>query len=415
MVRLKIVLISDWFSENMGYAENFLPKALASLGHEIHLITSTAQVYYNSPDYQKTYEPFLGPNINNVGIKKIDGYFLHRLPLIPKKTGMPGIEGLTKYLDGLDPQIVQTFSINSLSTVEAARYCAAKNKPLFTECHVHASVFRKKNIFKKNVLNLILKNNIFKLVLDIYQSRISKKSLKFVNKVTSVCYPIAPDVAKIAKNYFLATDDKIKVQSLGVDTDLFKIPDYVSNSEEKIKNKIKLGLEPDSLVCIYTGRFSYDKKPQSLARAVNYLQSKGENIQALFIGNGTNEEIKEISEAKGCFVHKFVPVNELPKYYWLADVGVWPSQESTSQLDAAACGLPLILSDRIEVKERINGNGLLYSEDDDIDLAQKIIQFKNEKMRQTMSAIGALKIQNSFSWKAIASSRTEDYIKALNK
>ena len=83
MKKLKIVVISDWFSEKMGYAENFLPKALAQLGHDVHVITSTAQVYYSSADYNKTYKPFLGNNIVNDGISKVDGYVLHRLKLIP--------------------------------------------------------------------------------------------------------------------------------------------------------------------------------------------------------------------------------------------------------------------------------------------------------------------------------------------
>lgn len=36
---MQIAIVSDWFSEKMGYAENFLPKAMASLGHEVHLVT----------------------------------------------------------------------------------------------------------------------------------------------------------------------------------------------------------------------------------------------------------------------------------------------------------------------------------------------------------------------------------------
>ena len=57
---MKIVILSSWFSERMGYIENCLPKALALLGHEVHVVSSTAQVYFNSPDYKEVYEPFLG-------------------------------------------------------------------------------------------------------------------------------------------------------------------------------------------------------------------------------------------------------------------------------------------------------------------------------------------------------------------
>ncbi len=58
---MKIVIVSSFYSEGMGYSENNLPKALASLGHEVHVITSNLNVYGTSSDYPKNYESFLGP------------------------------------------------------------------------------------------------------------------------------------------------------------------------------------------------------------------------------------------------------------------------------------------------------------------------------------------------------------------
>ena len=77
---MRIAIISDWFSEKMGYSENCLPKALAALGHEVHLVTSDAQVYFDSPFYAETYEPFIGPPVVPTGVRDHDGYVLHRLP-----------------------------------------------------------------------------------------------------------------------------------------------------------------------------------------------------------------------------------------------------------------------------------------------------------------------------------------------
>ena len=41
---MKIVLISQFFSEGMGYTENILPKYLSKLGHEAIVISSDLQV-----------------------------------------------------------------------------------------------------------------------------------------------------------------------------------------------------------------------------------------------------------------------------------------------------------------------------------------------------------------------------------
>lgn len=414
MRRLKIIIISDWFSENMGYAENFLPKALAELGHDVHLVTSTAQIYYSSPDYDKTYRNFLGPNIVDAGIKNIDGYTLHRLNF-KNHSSTPLIDNLQDYLCKLKPDIIQTLSVSSLSTYQAAQYCLENNCKLFTECHVHASVFKNESILKKKLSLRIFRKNIIKLIFDKLRSSLTKKKLKFINSVTEICYPIAPDVTKIAINNFFVSENKIKLQSLGVDTSLFHPAsiEFIANDFKEFRSKI--GLKPDSLVCVYTGRFARDKNPQCLAKAVDYLNKQGENIQAIFVGNGTPDEINEIKEMDGCFVHEFVQVNNLPKFYWISNIGVWPSQESTSQLDAAACGLPLILSNNIKVKERVNGNGLLYNENDEISLAECIKSLKDNNLRKRMSDFGVEKILEKLSWVAISKLRLDDYYKSLLK
>jgi glycosyltransferase involved in cell wall biosynthesis len=238
-------------------------------------------------------------------------------------------------------------------------------------------------------------------------------NLKFVDSVAEGCYPIASDVAKIVVSHFHVSAHKVKIQSLGVDTNLFYPADSSFSNEDRVRLRTQLGLSGTSLVCVYTGRFARDKKAQCLARAINCLQSERENIQALFVGNGTEDEMEEIKAMKGCFIHKFVPVKELRKFYWISDIGVWPSQESTSQLDAAACGLPLVLSNRVEVVERVMGNGFLYEEDNETDLAMKIKLLKDHQIRHNMSNIGIAKVRTRYSWESIARERLKDYVTSL--
>ena len=52
---MRITIVTPWFSEKMGYAENCLAKALATLWHEVHVVTSTAQVYFDAPYYRTVY------------------------------------------------------------------------------------------------------------------------------------------------------------------------------------------------------------------------------------------------------------------------------------------------------------------------------------------------------------------------
>lgn len=394
---MKIALITSWYSEGMGYAENMLPKTFAELGHEVHLISANVQVYFNSPDYEKTYQKLLGPAIVAPETKIIDGYTLHRLnhSFSSNKIHLLNIE---ECLKSIDPDIIQTFELDEPATTAAAAFSKQNGKKLFTESHMHKSVFYKSRGKRiKGILKKVLPK---------------EKHLKLINQQTKICYPIAEDVAELAVNYFGIDSKKIKIQSLGVDTALFRLPiGDEQNSRDELRKE--LGLSKEDIVCIYTGRFAKDKDPHTLALAIEFLSETNSNIKGLFVGNGTPEDIDFIKTKKNCVVKNFVKVSELNKYYWLADIGVWPRQESTSQLDAAACGLPLILSNQIHVKERVEGNGYLYEEGDFKDLAKKIMSLFDKNIRTSFGLIGNNKVMEKYSWKAIAQERIDDYKKAI--
>jgi len=179
--------------------------------------------------------------------------------------------------------------------------------------------------------------------------------------------------------------------------------------------RTELGFSEGEVVCIYTGRLTKDKGPLYLAQAIDRLVSRGRPVRGLFVGGGTPDDVAAIKACAGCVIHPFVVVRELPPFYWASDIGVWPMQESTSQLDAAACGLPLVLSDRIEVSERIDGNGLTYREGDADDLAAKLTLLFDRNVRQRMGEIGTAKIRNLFSWDLIAKQRLADYVSSRGR
>ncbi|HEV9035030.1 MAG TPA: glycosyltransferase family 4 protein [Puia sp.] len=399
---MKVAFISPWFSEGMGYSENMFPKALARLGVDVHLVTSTAQINYYLPHYDKTYKSFLGPKIVDPVVKELDGYTLHRLPYYDTKKIYegPGITGLYEYLEKLGPDVLQTFEIKLETSYESARYAQDHDRRFFTECHMHASVLwpppRKR--WKEQLKNW---RNAF------------NGRLRYINKVSRLCYPIAEDVVEIAVDHYRVPGNKIKMQSLGVDTYAFTPASSPTESESREKIRREFGFSADDIVCIYTGRFTADKNPQCLAMAIDHLNAQGLPFKGLFIGNGPEKDVEFIREKRGCRVGAFVPARDLPIYYRASDIGVWPREESTSQLDAAACGLPLILSDRIKVTERVNGNGLLYAEGDHLDLAEKLIRLQDAGKRKSMSAHGVQKVRANFSWEKIARDRLADYLEFL--
>lgn len=385
---MRIVYVSDWFAEVTGYAENTLPKAVAGLGHDVHLIASDVQPYYNSPSYASTYGRFLGPAVVPVGVKQLDRVTVHRL-----RHGHVGgrlrIRGLMRLLWRLAPHVVQTFEVAAISTYEVTAMRPFLDFRLFVESHVHASVFNAHH--------------------PGWRLMLARGLGMMVGATAEKCYAIGSDVADIAASEFGIPRSKIEICSLGVDTQLFRVPTL----DERLAARLALGYRDGDIVCIYTGRFSRDKGPHLLAQAIDYLVRAGLPYRGLFIGGGTYQEVDAITSCRGCDVRDFVPARSLPEYYWAADIGVWPRQESTSQLDAAAAGLPIVVSDAVHVRDRVEGNGLFYRDGDVTDLIVQLQRLGVVELRRQFSAVGALKMHEHFSWTSIARARVRDYEAAL--
>lgn len=400
---MKIAHIHFWYSQGFGYTENMLPKALAKLGHDVHLITSNTQIYWHEPMYKEVYEPILGNGITACGNFEENGVKIYRLPHFthcPFKKKIHhfennGIKNIYQTLERLKPDVIQTQGIYLYSTYYAAKYAKRNGIKLFTENHIHKSVFNRKNQKFWSFYNYF------------------NPLLKTINSNTTKCFPIAPDAEELTREFYKVPRSKIKLQSLGVDTDSFKYMDRMKRSQEIKDLRRKLGYEENDIVVIYTGRFTSAKNPLCLAKAIDRLQSRGLNFKGLFIGKGDKSYTENIKKCKGCQIIDFKPVSNLPDFYWAADIGVWPSQESMSQLDALACGLPLVLSNKIEVSERIDGNGFLYIDGNPEDLALKLLKLQNNKKRIELGIYGSKKIERDYSWSNIARIRTQYYMNEI--
>jgi glycosyltransferase involved in cell wall biosynthesis len=389
---VKIVIVNDWISEKMGYSENVLPKALAKLGAEVHVVTSDLQP--NFPNYTETYEPFIGPRVQPAGTKLLNGFTLHRLPHTSERHGVR-MGGFHKTIASIQPHIVQSLTIPTWSTYQCAVSKLVLGYKLFLEEHTHASVF-----------NLSTKGKIF---FQGYRFSLGK----LVSALSERCYAIGPDVAEITAHYYGYSRKKIEICSLGVDTDVFLPPTTVSQMEARQALRKKLGFHATDIVCLYTGRFHDGKNPLCLAKAVDRLHRSDDRIKGLFMGSGSASEIQAIRECAGCVIHPFVRYDDLPDFYRAADIAVWPRQESTSMLDAAATGLPIVVSDRVGVRDRVDGNGLFYKENDDEDLARQIQRLTDPQLRRQFGETGVKRMRADYSWDRIARLRLADYEASL--
>ncbi|MFH0841796.1 MAG: glycosyltransferase family 4 protein [Bacteroidota bacterium] len=392
---MRIVLINPCFSEGMGYIENCLPKALASLGHEVFLLTSTGQVYFNHPFYKATYKEFLGESVVEPVEKQIDGYVLKRLSfrLI---AGKVLLKGLIKTIRQVDPDIVQTFDPFSLINIQVILAKPFMHYKIFTGNHIMQSVFP---LALSPGNKLILKRFLF------YVTR--TLPAKFFNVFIEKSFPITVDAWTISEKYYSIPVSKMRIIPLGIDTQLFQPPWTEQLLKKKEDKRSEFGINNDEILCIYTGRFSEGKNPLCLAHAVALLRSKGEKYKGLFVGHGV--QLEKIRELDGCITLPFLKFSDLADIYLMGDIGVWPREESTSMLDASASGLPLIISNKVQATERINDIGYTYIENDVTSMSTILLKLRSQEIRKILGRKGVERMVSHYSWIRMAELRIEEY------
>jgi glycosyltransferase involved in cell wall biosynthesis len=393
-MNLTVALLSETFAPAMGYLQNLLPKHLARLGADVHLVTEDLAPYHQMPDCAAIYGGFQGSRPLPAGtVESIDGYTLHVLGH-RRLGGYMRMQGLHRKLKQIRPDVVQTMCAIGWIPLDAALNQIRLGYRLFTGSHTAASCFPPARITPP--LSRRVQDGITRYLPG-----------RLVSWRTSKCYAVTSDCAEIAWRFFGVQRAKVEVMHLGVDTDIFHPAASAAEHAERTAVRRNLGFAGGEIVSIYTGKMSAVKNPLILAEAVQRLRAAGRPYTALFVGAG--EQVEALRAAPHCSVLPFLPFRELAKYYRAADIAVWPTNESISMLDAAACGLPLIVSDGIVYRAHVEGNGLVCKMGDTGDLVRCLLEFQDTPQRRRLGERGAAKMRAAWSWEARARARLADY------
>jgi len=393
--------VSGFYSEGMGYSENCLSRALAKLGHEVHVVASTYNVYGSEPLYEETYRAFLGPAKTTAGARVVDGYTVHRLDA-GLLSGYVDIHGLNSKVRKLAPDIVHSLEVASLQTYRLATLRPRARFKLFTETHQTLSVMKP---YMRQRNGQLLRRAGYRLTRTLPSFLASLAIEK--------CYAVTPDCYEVARRFYGVPESKLKLLSLGADTDMFHPVETDEQCESREALRRSLGYGAEDIVCVYTGRFTREKNPLVLALAIEALSRADARYKALFIGEG--EQKPEIAACPNTTILPFMTHADLARHYRAADIGVWPRQESMSMIDAAASGVPIIVSNRMGEPGRVAGNGKTYEENDPGALADVIRSFDSAAERRTCGAIGRSKMLDGFSWNTFARTVAADFAASLER
>lgn len=190
----------------------------------------------------------------------------------------------------------------------------------------------------------------------------------------------------------------------------------------------KLGIDPETKVILYVGRFDPRKGIETLVRAVGRSQLRGTSDIKLIIGGGARpghsdgkerDRIQSIVADLGMTDITLFPGRlsreQLPTYYAAADVCVVPSHYEPFGLvtiEAMACGTPVVGSDVGGLQFTVvpEKTGLLCPPKDEIAFANAIDRIlTNPDWAIQLGQAARMRVENQFSWDGVATQLSNLY------
>ena len=327
-----------------------------------------------------------------VGEETIGKYKVFRFRTLFEMRSIPFVRA-TNFLSDLDFDVVHAHEIYQPISIQSFYAALKKKKPYGFTQH--------RSYCPKNAQGSFLKlfyQSIGKKIID---------SCAFVSATSSS-----------AVEFLRSLGVKRRIEKLPncLDTEKFR-PDIKTNLEEK------LGLQ-DHRSILFVGRLHKEKGVKYLVKAFRIIRDRYLDTKLILAGNGPERKNLELQVTKlnlqndVVFLNYF-PYKKMPELYNVCDIFVLPSVVEPFGMvliEAMACGKPVIgskvggISDIIE-----NGkNGFLIEPRNSYQLAEKIkILLSDEELRIGFGRKGRAKIQNTFSYVAVAQKAAKIYEEVL--
>jgi glycosyltransferase involved in cell wall biosynthesis len=379
---MKIVHIEDRFHPEMGYQINFFSK-YHNPADEFIILSSNSFSLWDGTDasklllmkdseYEKKY------NVKIVRLfARLDRKGKYNIWLI----------GLVQAILELNPDIVYVHAIETFTAIRVILSGKIRRKfMIVSDTHVLL------NQFKPDIK--------FKFIFWLYRQII----ISLVNRNNIKVFYTTEENRRILLEKYKIRPDLIKSALIGTDSSVYYF-DIISRESERLK----LDIETDAFVLLYTGKFNQSKQPHLIFEAVKLIEKKiDKKLWLVFVGSADQKYTEQNFMFK--FENKLIKsiilpsVNnaELYKYYSMADLAVFPKENTLSSLDVQACKLPAIMEEDDTNKERLRDGGMVYKRNELSDLADKILYlFNNSDQRKSLSEFGQQFVLENYDYKSI--------------
>jgi 1,2-diacylglycerol 3-alpha-glucosyltransferase len=327
----------------VAVAVNFQETALRKLGHQTLVI---------APDYAISEEP---SQVKVVRVKSLA--FTSQRFAIPLNFLDRGV--IEEELGRFNPDLIHTHHpfLLGKTALEAADQLQV---PLIYTFHTLYDMFA----------------HYFMMDTEPVRKQVRDYVVHFCNCCDLVLIPTEPIRKYMVEN---GVNTRTEAMPTGIDFTRFE---HISKSRLRKRTK-QHQLDRFSSVLFYAGRISREKNLSLVIRALKRLKDQARNPCLLIAGKGPAQRALEREAVKLGIDNRvlwlgFVDQKELPEYYYLADLFVFPSNSDTQGIvlyEARAAGLPIVALDSMASRAIIkDGESGLFAKDDARDFAKKVAE-----------------------------------------
>lgn len=383
---LKILMLSYWFPPKIAPAPYELARHLVKLGHEVFVFAGTF-------DRAPSNEELAGVQVIRVKqyFPSFPGHITYGLKASKKLVAFHKRERFDIiHAHGADGWFISKLDLRSKLGI-----------PTVVTMHGSAiGELEALNIESPYFLSYLLEKTHWKA-----QYYLDKWSLEGADRVIAVSRQTANE---IAEDYEVPSKNIVVIFN-GVDVGRFSPSRYCSALREKFRQRLTL---------LYIGRLRIRKGVQYLIKALPLVLENCNDIHLIIVGEGEAKVFLE-NLARNLGVDESVTFvgriteNDLSAYYASSDVFVCPSLYDPFPLvclEALASGTPLILTDKVGVKEIVTEDvARVVKARDKKALASAILELTSNNQERKLMGVKGHRLAQEYDWINIAQKTCEVY------
>lgn len=338
--------------------------SLRRLGHEVRIVC---------PEY---------PDSNLQGI--VDEFGLIRVPSVSaffskedRVSNPLAIKDILPELEAFNPDVVHVQTEFSFGAM-GRHYARTRGYPVISTCHTHWEQY-----FEHYIPGIPSR----------FARAIARTIMRTAYKGDDVVIVPSLHIASVLKDYGLKKN--FPLIPTGIDSTFFT-QDKVR--DERVKRAMlerfpRLAKGP---ILLFVGRVGQEKNVAFLFGVLERVRQKYQDVSLLFVGDGPyrvalQKHATSLGLGAECLFSGYVPRDDLPSIYPLADVFVFPSKTETQGLvtiEAMICGTPVVAIGEMGTADVMNGdNGGFMVPDDVEQFTGRVLELLGDKeLRAAKSA-----------------------------